>query len=331
MSLMKSKVPAARARTATLHGAFCFLAVFLAASALCDTSDRGADRIRLGFSYSMLAGMNENDAKAAMKAFASEISRERSIPADPEPRMLSGTDEIAAAVKSRAVNSIGLSAEEYWILRDQFPFETFLFAAGGYDPMDQYLVLVPANSTARSIADLKGQEIAVLTGPRMSLATIWLNVELAKLGLPPASGFFARRVESIKPSKVVLPVFFGRMNVCIVNRRAFDTMVELNPQIGRQVRTVATSPAYTAAFFGFTGLTPEFRARATREFNMLHESPAGLQVLTMFQTAKVETGSDALIQSAMELLDTHARLCPASNAARIAALRKTSVLPAEMQ
>lgn len=278
--------------------------------------------LRLGFSSAVFGGLNENDAKASIKALMAVISRERSVPADTEPHLHFGTDAIVAAVKQGTVNTLSVGVTEYWILRRDIEFDGALVSLQNGDPTETYIVLTHANSGINSLPDLRGRRVGVLANIRMSLALSWLDVELAKLELPGVDDHFAQFTESTKPAKVVLPVFFQQLDACVVSESTFRTMTELNPQLGRQLRIVAKSAPHVPALFAFTArLSPAFRDRVMRELSAVDETPSGRQVLAIFQTTQVRSRPESVLRSALDLLDEHARLRPAASAARIAALR----------
>ena len=51
-----------------------------------------------------------------------------------------------------------------------------------------------------------------------------------------------REVEKTSPA--ILAVLFGQADVALVRRQAFETMVELNPQLETDLEVVANSPDY---------------------------------------------------------------------------------------
>jgi phosphonate transport system substrate-binding protein len=162
----------------------------------------------------------------------------------------------------------------------------------------------------------------VLSSPAMNLAAVWLDVELAKKSLPQTTKLVGKITEATKAAKTVLPVFFNQADACLITRRAFDTMVELNPQVGRQLRVIATSPDYIASLFGFlTDVPTELKEKTIRAFSRLHTTTIGLQTLTLFQTDTILECPVATFAPSLALLDEHARLCPEASAALITSLR----------
>lgn len=293
------------------------------------TAPVGGEKLRLGFSFSMFKGVNENDARASIKALAATVARERGIPADPEPLLFGGADEIIAAVRAGRVDAVGMTTSEFRIAAGEVEFDRFMMAASNGDPAEQYLVLAHRKRAIAGLAALRGGRLAVFTNSRMSLARAWLEVQLAQAGLPVAGEHFSQLVDHAKLSKSVLEVFFQQADACLVTRRGFATMVEMNPQIGRELTAVLASSALVPALFGFrAGFSPELKERSVREFTLVHQSTAGQQALVIFQTDRVIECSRDTLTSALALLDDYARLRPEASAAYLQAIRNPVAPPA---
>jgi len=106
------------------------------------------------------------------------------------------------------------------------------------------------------------------------------------------------------------------MDACMVTRRGFETMAELNPQVGRQLKIVATSPELVPAVFGLRAdYNPSYKPQLLAALSELQKSPAGQQVLTIFHCDRIEESPVSCLESALELVATHARLCAGTNGA----------------
>jgi phosphonate transport system substrate-binding protein len=281
--------------------------------------------MRLGFSPAMFSGVNLGDARNTIKAVATGLAREKNIPADPEPQIYEGVDDALRMLRERLIGATTMTISEFWLLRREIRFDRFLVTSDQGKATENYVVLVRAASDVATLADLRSKHLNLLAGPSMALATVWLDVELAKLQLPPTATLLGSVVDVAKPAKTILPVFFGQTDACLVTRRTFDTMVELNPQVGRQLRVLASSPALVAALFGFRAdLSPNLKERTIHELISLHDSVGGRQALAMFYNDGITEIPAAFFDSSLALLDEHARLCPKTNAAMVAALHGSS-------
>src|SRR6185369_7062487 len=99
---------------------------------------------------------------------------------------------------------------------------------------EEYLLLVHQDSNFGNLASLRGRDLLYYDNPVMCLSFPWLETVLASEGIPSATNFFHAEVPKLKVSSAALPVFFRTADACLVNRRAFETLVELNPQVGRK-------------------------------------------------------------------------------------------------
>jgi len=264
-------------------------------------SDRSA--FRIGFSSMMFSDVNENDAKAALKAWAQTIARERGIETDPDPSILTGLEELASALRNKQVDMVALLAEEYRALNAAVPLAPLFFAYLNGKVEEEVVLLAHRDSGIESVEDLKGRRLIIHRNPRASLAVCWLDSALLEKGLRSTAEFLGRVDENNKLSSVVLPVFFRRSDACLVTRSGFDTMSELNPQIGKAIKVLAASPKMVPTLLCFRAdYAPAFKDKLFAGLRDLHLSPAGQQVLTIFHSEKLEEMPSSKLQSALDLL-----------------------------
>jgi len=283
---------------------------------------------RIGFSARTFSEVNENDAMAAVRIWAQALAREGSIPADPQPKILRSTPDIVAALKNRTVDCISLTTEEYAYLRREFALDSFVVARMHKNIADEYLLVVHQDSHLERLADLRGRKLGVQLSARACLAPMWLETLLARENLSRSEEFFGQRESAAKITKVVLPVFFRQLDACLVTRNGFDTMVELNPQIGQRLKVLATSPAVVPVVFCFRAdYQSPVRGRILTEITRWHTSPAGRQILTLFQSDSLEECPANCLDSALELLTAygmlHSEPRPAATAPSVVGLDPT--------
>jgi ABC-type phosphate/phosphonate transport system substrate-binding protein len=276
---------------------------------------------RVAFSTSMFTEVNESDARAAMKVWILTVAQERGIPTDPEPRMFDSVEAILQSPQINQLDGFAVTTEEFSVLSRSIECDRLAIGVHGGSITEQYVILAHADSGLNGIEDLRGHSLIILQSPRMSLATVWLDTLLLEKGLPPAARFCGRISYVNKPSRVALPVFFRQADVCIITRKAFETMIELNPQIGKQLRVVATSPELIPSFFAFrANRVSPFRQQMLTEMQRLQESPAGRQILALTQADSISEQSVSCLADSLELLVAHRRLCSGTNSADAAAL-----------
>jgi len=269
--------------------------------------------LRIGFSAAMFAEVNENDAGAAVRVWAQVLGRDRGIPIEPAAHILHGAAEIEVALRHEEVDCLTMTAEEFWILRPYLRLDPLVVSATDGKITDEYLVLVRVDGGLDTLAALHGRSLQVLQSPRTSMASIWLDTLLAENGLERADRLCSRVVQVAKLARAVLPVFFGQVDACLVTRRGYESIRELNPQVGKQLKVLVSSPALVPAIFCFrANYESPYRERILTELDQLNLNPAGRQFMTLFQSGEFRRAEAACMDSTIELLERHRRLCPPS-------------------
>ncbi len=265
--------------------------------------------LRFAFSSSMFTEVNENDAKASVKAWALALARERGVHLEAHPVLLNGTHQITEAVARSLIDGAAVTTPEYLALPPHLQ-GTNIFVSyidGGYT--ETYVLLVRSDSAFADLPALAGGRLVVLDNPRASLALPWLEITLAELGLPIVARHFSQIQKAAKLPKVVLPVFFKQQDACLVTERGFRIMCELNPQVRARTRVLATSPKVVPAL-GFMRLAYDspHREALMGALRSLEKSPAGNQVLTLFQSDQLHETSVDILASARHLLEAYQRI-----------------------
>ncbi len=264
---------------------------------------------RVGFSSAMFTDVNENDAKAAVKVWGQTIAKERGIPTDPETRIFHDTSALAQALRDKSVDAVGITIIEYAAVSPEVRFAPIFVAYTGGRNREEFVLLVHRESGIERLTDLRTRNLTFHENSRVRLAQPWLDTLLIEAGGKSSAEWLGRITRASKLSKVVLPVFFRQGDACVVTRTSFETMCELNPQIGHQLKILARSPAVVPSVFCFRAdYAPAFKEDLFAGVRELHKSVAGQQVLTVFQSDKLEDQPASCLDSALELLARHTQL-----------------------
>jgi ABC-type phosphate/phosphonate transport system substrate-binding protein len=161
----------------------------------------------------------------------------------------------------------------------------------------------------KDLRDLRGETIVILDAVRTSLAPLWLDTELMRSRLPVSAHYFGKISLVKKPNLAILPVFFKQAGVALVSRNSFQMAGELNPQLVKELRVLATSPDVIPSIGAFranavSGAVDLYRREALR----LGDSPGGKLVLNLFQTDGVVEINESDLAGTRALLAEHARL-----------------------
>jgi phosphonate transport system substrate-binding protein len=265
----------------------------------------------------MFTEVNESDARAAMKVWIQTVAKERGIPVDSDSQIYSTVEAAVAGSRTNQVDGFGLTTPEFEVMSHEIPFGRLATGVRGESTTDSYVLLVRADGGLKNVQGLEKRNLIVLRNPRMSLAMIWLDTVLLQKGLKPAREFVDRATFSSKATQVALPVFFRQADACLMTRRSFEVMTELNPQVGKQLRVLAESPALVPSGFAFRADYHSLsREQIVAEMERLAETPAGRQILTLTQADRIEERPRSCLDSALELIATHRRLSGGKENAR---------------
>jgi ABC-type phosphate/phosphonate transport system substrate-binding protein len=107
---------------------------------------------------------------------------------------------------------------------------------------------------------------------------------MMKQGVHEPERFFSSLKEVVTPSQAVMPVFFKRADACILSRRSFDVMAELNPQLRKDLQIIeASAPVATGVICIRKGYDSRQRQWLKDILETLDRDVEGRQLLTLFR------------------------------------------------
>jgi phosphonate transport system substrate-binding protein len=232
-----------------------------------------------------LAGANVNDARAAYRVWGQEIAKTLALRnAEMLSQVFIPSAELIQMIRSGQVDCFALTALEYASVMDLVDPNCAIIEDYALDGLD-YVLLVRADSPYQRLEDLKGRNLLLLHHRDTSMLRVWLSLQLARTGSTDIEQFFDAPEMRDQVAEVILPVFFRKAQAAALTRRAFSMAVELNPQLGREMRVVATSPRVIPVGFWFgKNCDPENRTAFQRSMLLLDTIPAGRQVLALYQS-----------------------------------------------
>lgn len=265
--------------------------------------------IRFGFSRSMFREMNEADTRAAVRSYAVALAQEYSLVVDSTPGIFSDVEGIGEAFASGSADVIAMSTEEYLALEPATMRPELFTATSGGRMTEQYIVVVRIDSEYGKVSDLKGRKLMVYDSVRAALGSAWLEVLLDEQGCGAPQLFFSRITPVPKLSRAVLPVFFNQADACLVTQNGFQVLGELNPQILKQLRVLERSPEYVPSVTAMRSNLSEDLAQVVLKATLsAQHSPAGQQVLTMFQCDHISELRPGHLENARALYQTRDRI-----------------------
>ncbi len=271
----------------------------------CENNEFTPEALRFAYSSKFINDVSIGDAQVAIELWTRELIRNTALKMKPKPLIYDHLQSIVKALNNKEVDIIALTPMDYLKIRDKVPLEPALLGSrrNAIDG-DELVLLVRRDQGIRDINQLKGKRLMVYPGPIADSAYLWLNNILAQRNLPDHERFFGSGKEVNKPSRAVLPVFFRQADACLVIRGAFETMVELNPQIGKELMVLSNSDKLLYAVLCFHKyLNAEVKKSIMKRAFSLHTTPAGKQILTLFHIDSIVPFNPSVLDTSVALID----------------------------
>ncbi|NCD32488.1 MAG: hypothetical protein EOL87_03620 [Spartobacteria bacterium] len=278
-----------------------------------EQSDSG-NTFSVGFSDRLFVGVNEDDAKIVLKIWAENFAKDCAVKTNPNPVILSGISAIASALANGTVDSVTITTPEYLLLPEKMQKGTLMLPVMNGVSTEQFILLVRNDSSDTTVRDLQNKPLAILTHPGASLGSIWLETLLLEDGIVGLTPFFSQLKQSTKPSHVILSLFFNQVAAALVTQSAFDIAVELNPQISKTLRIIASSSPMVHDVFLFR---PDYPTRNRKiiidKISSMEESTVGHQLRSVFKVSRVVVAPPSCMESARNLMERHSQLINSSS------------------
>ena len=253
--------------------------------------------IHVGIGSGTWGGVNRNDACAAIKVWAKAILSERGTTVAVETELFDTPEAGRRALKNGQVDAISMLTEQFLALEPGQRPNTVFVATKDHSLTERFVLLVNRETGIETLAGLAGRKLLLLANGRTSLAPRWLDTLLAGQSLGPAEKLLGTVTKIESPSKAILQVFFHQAEACLVTSNMFEVACELNPQLRKNLKLLAMSPEVVPALFFFrSDFTASNRQQLESAILSMHETTAGLEVLTVFQ-------SDDMVKRPITCLD----------------------------
>ncbi len=263
--------------------------------------------VRIALSDTLFSDLNENDAHAAVNAWAKSLSESTHLQVDGGPQLMN-SDQIDRAIANHLVDAFSITTAEY-VRIAPYVDATIIMDEDTVKQGLEYLLLIRRDSGVTDLAGLHGRNLIVCQGPSMNLALPWLETLLGTAKLESTDRFFGHVKVAAKTSVAVLPVFFGSADSALVTHRAYDLMCELNPQLRQKLLILATSPRVRTAFFAIhKDISEDVKSRIRKALTGYYDTPNGRQTLTLFQSGRLIAADTSILRGSVDLLANYERL-----------------------
>jgi phosphonate transport system substrate-binding protein len=240
----------------------------------------------IGYSSSIFTHLVKENAQAAAKLWSNLVIRNNNGSA--ETRIFQNCSEMEKELKSGKIDMVILLSTEYLGLKNRGLLEPFFISARGEELYDTFILITRRDSGIHSVGDLRGKAFLQQSGSHCEIHRLWFDMLMMKQGVHEPERFFSSLKEVVTPSQAVMPVFFKRADACILSRRSFDVMAELNPQLRKDLRIIeASTPVATGVICIRKGCDSRQRERLIEVLETLDRDVEGKQLLTLFRMSRL--------------------------------------------
>jgi len=258
----------------------------------------------VGFTEYSFLGMNRNDTEVAFKVFSETAAPKYGYDVTSNAYVFDDAESFVRAIKEGTVNLVVVDSWRFESLDIHSVVTPYFVPSEQGNVGKRYVLLTRRGSGLDKIEDLRGKSLVVAEIVNASLANSWLKTLFLSNGFGAPNEFFGQIVTADKPVTTVLPVFFGTVDACVVEKSGFDVMSELNPQVGNELQIVSASVAYVDMIICLRNdgwPSAQTKADLVDALSTLHTEPAGFQILTLFKTSRLVPFEDAHLESVKKL------------------------------
>jgi ABC-type phosphate/phosphonate transport system substrate-binding protein len=272
-------------------------------------SSHHKDVIRVGYSPEFFSGVDKKDVLIALDMWVKELVKIKNLNMKHETKIFDSFDEILQVIKEQGVDYVALSFLDYLKMKEKVHIEPVVLGTNNGKVGEEYVLIIHKNAPWADLRQLRGKKFLVQANfGAGSTSLFWLDTLLLKQHLSPSQNFFQSVKRVDKSSQAILPVLFRQADVCLVPRWAYDTMVELNPQVGQETTILAQSPALVrGALFIQKNIAPHKRILIDT-FLQTARLPRAKQLMTLFQSEDLVPFHPSHLHTITALYAEHAAL-----------------------
>jgi phosphonate transport system substrate-binding protein len=244
----------------------------------------GEKPLVVAFTPQAFFNIDPRDAIGAARVWINNADRK--LGNNPETTVLYHTtqSEVEKALARNEIDILISIADEFINLRDKYGLLPVLSTDYGKNFYDELLLLVRADSGIARVEQLRGKSLRIEGGQKGTIPMKWLDTLLEDKRSSSPREFFGNISELPKASQIIMPVFFGQADSCIASLTSFETMSELNPQLGKKLKILEKSPGFVTGIIAVRkGIQNRRRDALVEAIRDMGGDPKGKQVLTIFR------------------------------------------------
>jgi hypothetical protein len=295
------------------------LSLLLFLSALCGAMDAsGAENkgvsqdsprvIRMASIFDAMPGVNTEDARMAMEMLLRNITDQQGYRFHIQLDFLMDFDQAAERIVNDRYDLVVMPGLDYMRMRNKVDLDPRMVLSRIDAPTEPLVLVTRRDETLNTLAQRDSRILIVDLGRTGEISRFWLDTVMLESGLGSSDQFFTEIRRSQKPSRSVLPVFFGQVAACVVQAGALEVLCELNPQIEHRVRILKRSKDLVTLLLCSTQWADpgDVDKVVAAGIDAIHD-PKSRQALTMVQMNRFYPFQPGYLDATAELYERHRR------------------------
>ena len=262
--------------------------------------------LRLASITALAPGINSEDARLALEIIMRQTIVRETYPFRMKLDFISDYSVAESILSNGRYHFVTLTSLDYLSLIQSISLTPLMILSKQVQPTEA-LYLVAAKG--KSLERIKKQTDRILMidhGRPGGLSRLWMDTVLWKRGYRSCDLFFTQIKAAKKTSQLLLSVFFGQADACIISASAYAVMAELNPQIDTRLEILDRSPQLVMLLLCATDLAEQdMRNALLTEALSSDTDPAVRQALIMVQMERIIPFKQTDFLATEALFNTH--------------------------
>lgn len=235
----------------------------------------------------VLGGVNPNDARVATRIHWKRHLKKVFPDLESHFEILEDTESALQKIQSGYLHGLSLEISQFFKIKEVVNLTPVFISSRVNTPEESYLLITREDLDWNTLSERAVKTLITEKMEDPTIGSMWLETVLAERGLPPAAVYFSSITSAVKPSRIILPVFFGKAEACLIPESAFETMAELNPQLKKKLKVLAKSAGVIKTIHCATDQMPDHMVKRFIEKGVrMDDSIDGRQLLLIFHVKK---------------------------------------------
>lgn len=170
----------------------------------------------------------------------------------------------------------------------------------------RFLILAGNKNKEAAFSSLRGGRVSI--GGGRKVAKRFLDVTLLQHGLPVSEVFFSEVDNAKTINTAIIDLYFGKIDVAVVPQFGYELALELNPELGRSIKILATSDSMINEVVGVRPGFPKERLEKLRPYFLNMSGKRIERLFSMFNITDFHPANDGLLREVRKLNEKYQEL-----------------------